>query len=143
MEALMDHRRSARLTPAIFVILFTILVYGCVGGQALQQEVTTEYLLSQAGFKRWDVNEQTPKRQALLSALPPGKISTYIRDGQVYHAYPGEGAYLFVGDETAYQNYLSRSRDRKMCERVTGANQVQFWSCMEDSQPSAPRPGGK
>ncbi len=137
----MGNLRPARIKAAIFLIFFTILVGGCVGGQALQQEVKTEYLLATAGFQRWDVNEQTPKRRALLEALPPGKISTYVRDGQVYHAYPGDGPYLFVGDEAAYRNFLSLTRDRRMCERVTGGNQVSFWSCMDEFQRSGARPG--
>jgi hypothetical protein len=143
MEGTMGNLRPARFKTAIFLIFFTILVSGRVGGQALQQEVKTEYLLGAAGFQRWDVNEQTPKRRALLDALPQGKISTYVRDGEVYHAYPGNGPYLFVGDEAAYQNYLSLSRDRKMCERVTGGNQVQFWTCMDEYQQSGARQGGK
>lgn len=144
MEARMDQRRSVRFTPAIFFILFTILVNGCVGGQALQQEVTTEYLLSASGFQKWQVNDQTPKRQALLEALPSGQISTYIRDGQTYHAYPDNlSRIIYVGDAAAYQKYQSLSQGRKMCRRVTGANQVHFWSCMEDFQQSGARPGGK
>lgn len=144
MEALMDHPRSARLIPAIFFILIAILVNGCVTGQALQQEVTTEYLLASAGFQKWPVNEQTPKRKALLEALPEGQISTYIRDGQTLHAYPDLfSKVIYVGDEAAYQKYLSLSQGRQMCRRVTGANDVQFWSCMEDFQQRGPRPGGQ
>ena len=137
----MGNRKSNSLKALIFFISFTILAGGCVGGQALQQEVTTEYLLSASGFQQWQVNDQTPRRQALLEALPAGQISTYIRDGQTYHAYPDNiSRIIYVGDEAAYQKYLSLSQGRKMCRRVTGANQVQFWSCMEDFQQSGPRP---
>lgn len=100
--------------------------------------MTTEYLLTKAGFKKWDVNQETPKRQALLAALPPEKISTYKRNGQTYHVYADVGSNsLYVGDEAAYQRYLSLAGKRQVCERVTGANQVQFWSCIEESTQGA------
>jgi hypothetical protein len=142
MEGMMGNRR-ARFREAIFLILFTILVNGCTGGPALQQEVTTEYLLTTSGFQQWEVNEQTPKREALLNGLPKGKISTYMRNGKVYHVYPGEGSYLYVGDEAAYQKYLSLTRDRQVCERVYGENQAKFWGCMDEYQQSGARQLGK
>ena len=140
----MANLRSAGLRPAMFFFLFAILVSGCVAGQTFQQEVTTEYLLLTSGFQIWQVNETTPKRQALLEALPEGQISTYIRDGQTYHAYPDlTSKIIYVGDDAAYQKYLSLSQGRKMCQRVTGPNQVQFWRCMEDFQQPGPAPGPK
>lgn len=135
--------RRARVRGAIFLILFAILGNGCFGEPALRQEVTTEYLLTTSGFKRWEVNEQTPKREALLNGLPRGKISTYMRNREVYHVYPGEGPYLFVGDEAAYQKYLSLTRDRQLCERVSGENQVKFWGCMEEYRQSGAGQMGK
>jgi hypothetical protein len=129
---------------ALSLILICILANGCAGGgetlaetggQTLPQEVATEYLLTTAGFQQWDVNYQTPKRQALLDTIPPGKIATYQRNGQVYHAYADKGSRaLYIGDEAAYQKYLSLTRGRKLCERVPGRNQVEFWSCMEEYQ---------
>jgi hypothetical protein len=99
--------------------------------------VTTEYLLTKAGFQKWDINDDTPKRQALLMALPPGKISTYQRNGQTYHAYADVGSKkLYVGDETAYKNYLSLSGQRQVCGQVAGANQEHFWTCMEEVAPA-------
>jgi hypothetical protein len=140
----MKQRKSARLAPAIFSFLFIILISGCAMEPALQQEVTTEYLLTSSGFQKWEVNEKTPARQALLDTLPAGQISTYRRDGQVFHAYPDSvQKFIYVGDEAAYQRYQSLAQGRKMCRLVTGANQVQFWSCMEDYQQTGPGPGAK
>jgi hypothetical protein len=116
---------------AFSVIFVTLLVNGCAGGQTLQREVTTEYLLSSAVFQRWDVNDETPKRQALLDNIPKRTIVTYQRNGEVYHVY-GDESSLYIGNEAAYQQYLSLARDRKLCQRVTGLNQVQFWSCMQE-----------
>jgi hypothetical protein len=144
MEGMMGNQRMVKLEAAIILIFFTILVGGCAGGPALQQEVTTEYLLSTAGFEKWEVNEKTPARQALLSALPAGTISTYMRNGRVFHAYPDNlSKVIYVGDEAAYQRYLSLSQGRQMCRQVTGADQVQFWSCMEEFQESGAGPGGR
>lgn len=131
----MAKQKSPRWGAIILLILSTLLLYGCAGGQALQQVVTTEYLLTTAGFQVWDVNMETSKRAALLNYLPKGKISTYIRDGRVLHAYPDENSNkIYVGDENAYQKYLSLAQGKQMCERVQGANNVQFWSCMDDYQ---------
>jgi len=146
----MARRGRAGFQAAIAWILLILLVSGCAGGgetlsqtggQTLTQEVTTEYLLATAGFQKWGINDETPKRQALLAALPPGKISTYQRNGQTYHVYADTGSgTLYVGDEAAYQRYLSLSGQRKVCERVTGPNQVHFWSCMEESQRGGGQP---
>lgn len=128
------------LTAAILIIVGVALIGGCGGGQSLQREVTTEYLLTTAGFQRWDVNQETPKRAALLDSLPNGQITTYIRDGEVLHAYPGAGSYILVGDEAAYQKYLSLARSRQLCRQATGANQEKFWVCMEEYQADKGQP---
>jgi hypothetical protein len=146
----MARRGRAGFQAAIIGIFLVFLVSGCAGGgetlrqtggQTLAQEVTTEYLLASAGFEKWDINDKTPKRQALLAALPPGKISTYQRNGQTYHVYADAGSgNLYVGDEAAYQRYLTLAGQWKVCERVTGPNQVHFWSCMEESQRGGGQP---
>jgi hypothetical protein len=85
-----DRTKSVR---AIFLILAAILMNGCAGGgqtlmetggQTLPQEVTTEYLLTTAGFNRLEVNEDTPKRQALLNSIPPSKLTIFERGSEVY-----------------------------------------------------------
>lgn len=133
----MKYRKVLLLAMAIVFV-----VAGCAGeqypvGQTLKREVTTEYLLTTAGFQRWDVNDETPKRQALLNNLPKRTIVTYQRNGEVYHAYADENS-LYIGDGAAYQRYLTLAGDRNLCQRVTGTNQVEFWSCMQEGrQPGA------
>jgi len=129
---------------AISLLLAIILLSGCAGGgqtlvetggQSLPQEVTTEYLLTTAGFTRLETSDDTPKRQALLNNLPPGKISTYQRNGEVYHVYVDLGSKtLYLGDELAYQRYQTLAQGKKFCQRVPGANPVQFWGCMQEYQ---------
>lgn len=149
LEEMMAKSKNRGVTVAYLFAVAVLLIAGCAGGgmtlyetggQTLQQEVTTEYLLTTAGFQRWDVNQETPKRAALLSSLPPGQISTYIRDGEVLHAYPGAGQYVLVGSEAAYQKYLSLARGRQLCRQATGANQEKFWVCMEEYQQGGGQP---
>ena len=132
--------RKDSLSAALLLILLAILVNACAGGQTTQQLVTTEYFLTKAGFQKLDVNETTPKRQALLDSIPRGKITTYQRDGETYYAYTDEAAQkLYIGDETAYQNYLVMTKGRQLCERVVGPDSVKFWSCYDEFQKSGGR----
>ncbi len=134
-------RRTRFLAGGLLLAVF--LVGGCAagdqtlavtGGQTLPQEVTTEYLLTNAGFTRLAVSDETPQRQALQNSIPPGKLTTYSRDSEVYYVYSDGGNYLYIGDELAYQRYLAKGRGRQLCQRITGANNVQFWSCMQEYQ---------
>lgn len=134
--------RNRACFSLIALILSVVLLNGCAGGgqslsqtggQTLPQEVTTEYLLEKAGFKKLPVDDTTPKRQALLDSIPPGKLVTYSRNGDTYHAYTDEGSkLLYIGDELAYQRFLVLSGERQLCQRVPGANQVEFWGCMQE-----------
>ncbi len=136
----MTFRRKDRFVAALLLILLAILFNACAGGQTTQQLVTTEYFLEKAGFQKLAVNDTTPKRQALLENIPRGKISTYQRDGETYHAYTDEAAQrLYIGDETAYQNYLVMTKGRQLCERVTGPDSSKFWSCYDEFQKSGSR----
>jgi len=136
----MGKGRWNRLRAPILLVFLTILINGCAKEPALRQEVTTEYLLTTSGFQKWDVNMQTPKWQALRNNLPKGKISTYKRNGDVYHVYVDVSSdTLYVGDEVAYQKYLAKAYGRQMCQRVTGPNQVEFWECMDDYQQGGAR----
>ncbi|MFZ5448588.1 MAG: hypothetical protein ACOZFS_08150 [Thermodesulfobacteriota bacterium] len=123
----------ARINVAVGIILLVFLFNGCAGRPTTQQMVVSEYMLQQAGFKKWDVNDDTPKRQALQLSTPRGQITTYEMGGKVYHLYndPNHNA-LYVGDETAYQNYLSMARGQNLCQRVTGSDNVQFWQCFQE-----------
>ncbi len=127
---------------AIAFILAAILMNGCAGGgqtltetggQTLSGSVTTEYLLTKAGFEKLPVNDTFPKRQALLNSIAPGKLVTYFRDKEAYYAYGDPVSQtLYIGDEGAYQNYLALSKGRQLCERVPGSNSAAFWGCMQE-----------
>jgi hypothetical protein len=134
-----------RCIAALLFLFPTLLLSACAGGQATQNLVMTEYFLEKAGFQKWNVNDTTPKWQALLESIPREKIVTYQRDGTTYHVYTDVAAQkLYVGDEAAYQRYLSISQGRKLCERVTAPDSSQFWSCYDEYQDlSGGRPRGQ
>lgn len=132
--------RKNRFSAALLLILLAILFNACAGGQTTQELVTTEYFLDKAGFQKLAVNDTTPKRQALLNSIPRGKISTYQKNGETYHAYTDEAAQrLYIGDETAFQNYLTMTKGRQLCERVVGPDSAKFWSCYDEFQKSGGR----
>lgn len=138
-------RNKDRFSVGLLFIFFAVFLQGCAGGPALQNLVMTEYFLDKAGFEKWDVNDTTPKRQALVASIPREKIVTYRKDGVTYHVYTDVAAQrLYVGDETAYQKYLSISQGRKLCERVVAPDSTQFWSCYDEYQElSGGRPRGQ
>lgn len=140
----MANLRSARFNAAILLISCAIFFSGCAGGQTSQQVVSPLFILTEAGFSRWDVNMETPKTQALLNSIPYGKIVTYMRGGEAYHVYADKNSNtLYVGDAAAYQKYLSMTHAKQICERVEGKNQQEFWTCFEEFQAVGPRPQGK
>ena len=140
----MANWRKSGFKAAVGLIFFAIIFAGCATGPSTQQMVVNEYLLKQAGFQQWDVNQETPKRQALLTSIPKGKIVSYRLDGAVYHVYADENSNtLYVGDAAAYQKYLSKAEGKQLCERVDALNSKGFWSCFDEYQQKGGRPPGK
>jgi len=133
-------RKQAGFSALLLLAFLALLLPGCAGGPATQDLVMTEYFLEKAGFEKWAVNDTTPKRQALLNSIPRGKITTYEKGGVTYHAYTDEAAQrLYVGDDAAYQKYVSISQGRKLCERVTAPDSSQFWTCYDEYQKAGRR----
>jgi len=140
-EDMVANWRQAGSKTAIGFILGAILLYGCAGGQVrsggqpLETVVIDEYMLTTAGFKPYKPNMETPKTQALLDALPSGQVTTFTGDGKVYHAYPDKGAnILYVGDQDAYDKYVSMAQGKKVCQRVDAPDSSGFWSCFQELQ---------
>ena len=127
---------KARVSVAVGVIFVVMLMGGCAAQQAnTQQMVVSEYVLQKAGFKKWDVNYQTPKRAALMQNVPKGQITQFDADGKTYYVYndPNHDT-LYTGDENAYQNYLALSHGQNVCQAVKGTNNAQFWGCFQEYQ---------
>jgi hypothetical protein len=146
-EGMVVNWRQARLKTAIGFILAVILLCGCggggqvrSGGVPLQKEVIDEYILTKAGFVAYKPNMETPKTQALLDALPSGQVTTFSGDGKIYHAYPDKGAnILYVGDQDAYDKYVSMAEGRKVCQRVDAPDSSGFWGCFQELQQKGAR----
>lgn len=139
----MANLRSAGFRAAIFLISCAILFNGCAGVQT-GQVLAAEQMLTDAGFQPLGVNMETPKRQALLNSIPPGKIVTYLRNGEVYHVYADElSRTLYMGDELAYRRYLSMVQERQVSprERINAGQpeHQEFWQVLKDSQGAGPR----
>jgi hypothetical protein len=135
----MMRRRPDRGSALLLMGFLALLLYGCAGRQT-HELVLTEYFLTKAGFNIWDVNMATPEREALMNSIPREKIVTFQRGGATYHVYADVAAKnLYIGDENAYQNYLSLTQGKKYCERVVAPDSSQFWSCYDAFQ----KAGGK
>jgi hypothetical protein len=125
---------------AIWVMVFVMLFSGCATYEPTRQEtvrtetVMTEYLLENAGFQKWPVYEDyTRERAALMRSIPKGQITTFRMNGSVYHVYNDEDSQtLYVGDELAYQRYLSLAQRGNVCRRVEGSSGEQFWACFQE-----------
>lgn len=146
-EGMVANWRQAGSKTAIGFILVAILCYGCggggqfrSGGEPLQKEVIDEYILTKAGFTPYKPNMETPKTQALLDALPSGQVTTFSGNGKIYHAYPDKGAnILYVGDQAAYDKYVSMAHGRNVCRRVNAPDSSGFWECFQEMQQQGAR----
>src|SRR3974377_1193442 len=138
----MDKRGMAGLDAAICLMLVSLLCSGCGGGpgpiasgqEHMEQQVGTEYCLQQAGFRKYQVNQNMPQQEALLSALPKRTVTTYERDGEKLYAYGDKNTgTLYIGDDAAYQRYLTLAKGREICQvRAGGGESANFWGCMDE-----------
>jgi hypothetical protein len=135
-EGMVANWRQAGANAVIGLIFLSIL--SCGGGsvmQPLQDQVTTEYLLNQAGFTQYKPNMETPKTQALLDALPGGQVTTFRANGVAYHAYPDKRSnILYIGDQAAYAKYASMAQGKNLCQRVEAPDSAGFWGCFQEMQ---------
>jgi hypothetical protein len=141
---MMANWSKARSYAAIWLIFFTMMFYGCGGaypgggGQTTESVVIDEYMLTTAGFQKYKPNLETPRTQALLDALPSGQITTFRANGTAYHAYPDKFSnILYVGDQAAYEKYVSMSQGKKVCQRVEAPDSSGFWGCFQEMQQKA------
>lgn len=108
---------------------------GLTGRPTVPEMVVSEYILEQAGFQKWPISAETPKRAALASNIPIGQITTFEMGGKVYHVYNDQNhKVLYVGDQAAYQNYLALAHGQKLCRRTTGSDGSQFWACYQEHE---------
>ncbi len=129
-----------RFSAAILLVLAVFLLGGCASVETGQDRVVTEYLLRQAGFAKLEVNDLTPKRQALMGAIPKGQFTSYHTDGKKYYVYNDESSRaLYFGDEAAYQKYASLVGDKRLCQSMDATSSAPFWSCFQEFQKAGQR----
>ncbi len=129
-----------RFIAAILLVLFAFPLCGCTGLETIQDRVITEYLLKEAGFAKLEVNDTTPKRQALMDAIPPGQFTTSRVDGKNYYVYNDKSSRaLYFGDEAAYQKVVSMVNEKKLCQSMDATQSAAFWSCFEEFQKAGKR----
>jgi hypothetical protein len=91
-----------------------LLIAAC---QSLQGRISEkEDLLAAAGFDVKPAN--TPKREAELKSLPPGKFVSRAKDDHVEYLYadPVVCNCLYIGDQTAFNKYKSEVFQRQLAD---------------------------
>jgi len=135
-------RQIKRLSAAILLLLLPVLLNACAGvvGQTTSNMVINEYMLTEAGFGKLDVNDTTPNRQALWDASMPGQFITYYVGGRKYYVYADRiSNALFIGDEAAYQRFQTKVGDKKLCQSLDATDSSAFWSCYQEFQKGGKR----
>jgi len=130
-------REMRKSGPAILLLWLALLlnVNGCSTGPSTQHVVVTDYLLTDAGFAKLDVNDTTPHRQALLNATIKGQFIAYRTGDNWYYVYGDESSNaLYLGDEAAYQRYLAKTKDKRLCQTLDASEGSAFWSCFQEFQ---------
>jgi len=140
MEESMMFWNKERFIAAILLVLFAFPLCGCAGLETTQDRVINEYLLREAGFAQLEVNDTTPKRQALMDAIPKGQFISYRMDGKKYYVCKDESSQaLYFGDEAAYQKFASLVGDKKLCQSMDATQSAPFWSCFQEFQKAGTR----
>ena len=95
---------KVRTTAAVLALATMLPLGGCATMRA-QQAQQTEDLLAAAGFRVKPAD--TPEKLAHLKTLPPYKVQTRTREGNVVYSYadPDNCKCLYVGCPKEYQEY--------------------------------------
>ncbi len=122
-----------RLGAAILLLWLIIPAGGCTVTVPYEDRAIKNTLLKDAGF--WQVDAANPKRQELMDATPKWQFVSYKLDGDKYYVYADEFN-LYLGDEAAYQKYVSMVKDKRLCQSLDASDWGPFWSCFEEYQKS-------
>jgi hypothetical protein len=108
---------------ALISIVSSAAVLALVMGCATAKRNEMEGLLSAAGFKM--VPATTAAQQAHLKSLPPGKITSAQRDGEMYFTYPDAvNKVLYVGQQAEYKSYQNLRVQKEMADEKLDAAQM-------------------
>jgi len=128
--------RTRRFSAASLCLWLTILTGGCTVTVPYENRAIQKTLLQEAGFRL--VDAANPKRQELMEATPKRQFVSYQVEGGKYYVYADEFN-LYLGDEAAYQKYLSMVKDQRLCQSLDATDWGPFWSCFEEYQKGGAR----
>lgn len=123
--------RTARFSAAILLLWLAILAGGCTVTVPYEDRAIRKDLLLDAGFHQLDLT--TPKRQALLDSSPKWQFVSYNLGDEKYYVYADEFN-LYLGNEAAYQKYLSMVKNKRLCQSLDATDWEPFWACFEEYQ---------
>lgn len=94
---------------------------GCAAIQRLEAK-DTERLLSAAGFHMWPA--ATPEQQGDFRSMPPNRIVSRTKDGNVEYTYadPDECRCVYVGGEKEFSEYERLRVQKEIAVRAGGAS---------------------
>ena len=99
-----------RISPKVVVVALALsaLGTGCATNEGSEHR---QDLLVDEGFQVCPV--VTPSQRWLVSNLPVDRVSTVVRDGQVYYVFPDAAKdTLYVGNEKQYLNYMLKAQEQ-------------------------------
>src|SRR5215510_9054412 len=103
-------KRGDDMRPTLWIALIGLTLGPGACGLAIGN---TEFLLSQAGFRR--VPADTPQRAEHLQTVAAHKLIRRKGDGRAYYVYadPDYCKCMYVGNESAYANYKTLVQQQK------------------------------
>ncbi len=126
---------TQKVKITMLIILLAGLLGGCAAGWPASPAVKDQALRG-AGF--WPMEADTPKSQIVMQGSPQGQFSSYEVEGRRYYVYPDPHSNtLFVGNETAYQRYISRQQDKQLCGALDAESGAALSDCLRKLE--APR----
>lgn len=139
----MKRRKILRARWLMSMVAMSFLLTGCAAGTAggptsAAAPSGMEEMLVQAGFKIFP--EDSPKCLAVCHKLTPEQLTPEKKGDKTAYAYYAPGAHrLYIGDETAYQNFINLAvmknlEPRRRAVWETDTNDPEFWTLWESSQ---------
>jgi hypothetical protein len=108
-------------THHLLLILVSVILLIVAAGCASTKQ--TESLLAAAGFKM--IPATTAEQQARLHSLPSGKVSSIMRDGKTYFAFPDvKNNVLYVGTQAQFDQYQKLRLEKQMATEEVEASQM-------------------
>ncbi len=130
--------------PWLIVLAVVVLLNGCAAETTSSTPLVSdsgnarmERLLTEAGFTA--VPQDSALCRKVCSLMPPNRLTPQVNDGQkAYGYFSPESRLLYMGNETAYQNFLNLAVQQNVGERYrtldTPRNDPEFWRLWQDRQ---------